>query len=101
MGTRARSEGYHPRRRRVLVGVNRGSSIIHAEGVRGWCSSIRANGAHGLPMVGDPLELAAYVLEVIRADAHFENLLDHRHEVSQRTNRAQRRGGGGGPPGGG
>jgi hypothetical protein len=46
--------------------------------VRGWCSCIRANGAHGLPKVGDPLELAAYVLEVIRADAHFENFLDHR-----------------------
>src|SRR2546427_4895796 len=35
-GTRNGNEikGYHPRRRRVLVGVKRAGSIIHAEGVR-------------------------------------------------------------------
>jgi hypothetical protein len=87
---------YHPRRRRVLVGVKRASSIIHAEGVRGWYSIIRAKGAHGgLPIAGDSFELAAYVLEVIRAYTQADHFLDHGKEISQRANRAQRRGIGG------
>jgi len=70
------SEQYHPRRRRA-----------------GWCSIIRANGARGaLPFAGDPFELAAYVLKILWADAHVEHFLDHRQEIRQRANRAQRRG---------
>ena len=79
-------------------------TIIHAEGVflwdetskqyyprrrrAGWCSIIRANGAHGLPILGDPFELAAYVLEVIRADTQANHFVDHREEIGQRTNLA-------------
>ena len=29
------------------MGVKRAGSIIHAEGVAGWCSIMRAKGAHG------------------------------------------------------
>jgi len=72
----------------LLLGVKRASSIIHAEGVRGWCSVIRAGGAQGLPIVGDPFELAAYVLKILRADAHAEHFLNHWEEIRQRTNRA-------------
>jgi len=42
--------------------------------------------------VGDPFDLAAYLLEVIRADTQADHFLDHGEEISQRTNRAQRRG---------
>src|ERR1017187_10010836 len=97
LGTGARSDDYHPRRRRVLVGVKRASSIIHAEGVRVGVPSARAKGARGgLPIAGDPFELAAYVLEVLRADAQAKHFFDHGREVGQRANNAQWRGGGGG-----
>ena len=57
-------------RRRVLVGVKRARSIIHAEGVRaGVPSSVPKGARGGLPVAGDPFEFAAYVLEVLRADA--------------------------------
>ena len=72
IGSGSEIRGYHPRRRRVLEGVKRAGNIIHAEGVRGWCSIIRAKSAAwwgGLPIAGDPFEFAAYVLEVLRADA--------------------------------
>src|SRR5437867_11683226 len=73
------SRQYDPRRRRA-----------------GWCSIIRAKGVRGrLPIVGDPFELAAHVLEVFRADMHAEHFLDHGEEISKRTIRAQRRGIGG------
>src|SRR6266508_3525127 len=95
LGTGARSEGRHPRRRRVLVGSETNKQYYPRRRRAGWCSIICANGALGLLIVDDLFELAAYVLEVIRADAHLENFLDHRHEVSQGANRAQRWGIGG------
>ena len=90
-GTRNGSEirGHHPRRRRVLVGVKRAGSIIHAEGARvGVPSSAPMARVAALPFAGDPFELAAYVLKILRADAHAEHFLNHWEEIRQRTNRA-------------
>ena len=65
-----------------FVGVNRSSSIIHAEGRAGWCSIIRTTGpAEALPSLGDPFEVAAYVLEVLRIGAQNKHFLDHRKEI--------------------
>jgi hypothetical protein len=89
----------------------RSDAIIHAEGVvwREWMrqaisstpkacglvSVIRAEGAYGADAEGrglprDAFEFLTEILEVIRADAQTEHFLDHRQEISQRTNRAQR-----------
>jgi hypothetical protein len=51
-------------------------------------SSPRHRRAGGLPITGDPFELAAYVLKILQADVHAEHLLNHGEEISQRTNRA-------------
>src|SRR6476646_540087 len=67
---------YHPRRRRAVW-----FSIIRAEArARGWC----------LPGWRDALKLVAEIEEVVLADTQFRHLLDHRQEIGQRTNRAQR-----------
>jgi hypothetical protein len=44
-----------------------------------------------LPLWRDAVEFAAEILEVIRVAAQADHFLDHRKEVSQRTNRAQGR----------
>jgi hypothetical protein len=57
---------------------NESGSIIHAEGVRvGVLSSAPKARRWGLPIAGDPFELAAYVLKILRADAHAEHFLNH------------------------
>ena len=78
----------------ALVVVREPSSIIHAAGVRGWVASSapkahREVGAKDLRRGRDPFELAANVLEIVRADSHAEHLLDDGEEIGQRTNRAQ------------
>ena len=83
IGNRSEIRGYHPRRRRVLVGVKRAGSIIHAEGVQVGVPSSAPKAHGGLLIVGDPFEFAAYVLEVFRADAQAEHFLDHGKEVRQ------------------
>jgi hypothetical protein len=50
--------------------------------------SSRAKGACGLLSAGDPFELAAYVLKILRADTDAEHFLNHGEEISQRANRA-------------
>jgi hypothetical protein len=62
--------------------------IIHAVGVRVGFHHPRQRRAGGLPIVGDPFELAAYVLKILRADAHAKHFLNRGEEISQRTNRA-------------
>ena len=66
-------------------GIGEANSIIHAAGVSGWFSIIRANGVlkrvggegvDGLPR--EACELMAEILEVIRVDAQVEHFLDHR-----------------------
>jgi hypothetical protein len=54
--------------------VKRASSIIHAEGARVGVPSSAPKARAGLPIAGDPFELAAYVLEVLRADANQWNI---------------------------
>jgi len=80
-------------------------AIIHAKGVFLWerneqtvlstpkaCGLVfyhpRQRRAGGLPIAGDPFELTAYVLKILRADTHAEHFLNHGEEISQRTNRA-------------
>jgi len=44
----------------------------------------------GLPCFSEALEFVAEILEVVLADGRSEDFLDHRQEVRQRADRAQR-----------
>jgi len=79
------------------------SDIIHAAGVRFAFPSSAPRARVGswlrrtrqLSDRHDPLELVAEMVKVLRADAHVQHFFDHRQEISERTNGAQRRGIGG------
>src|SRR5208337_1336403 len=75
-GWLGRGGQYHPRRRRA------GWFFIIP---RVWPEST------GLGSFEEALDLVAEILEVIRADAEFEDFLDHGREVGQGANGAERR----------
>src|SRR5580658_702077 len=77
-----RDKRYHPRPQACGVGI--ASSAPEAR-------TVRAAKFGGLPYWREAFELVTEILEVFRADAQAEHLLDHGKEISQRTNRAQRR----------
>jgi len=79
----------------VFLGGSGGAGgFIHAEGVRvGFHHPCpRPHRRAGLPCWRDAFELVAEILEVIRADAQAEHFLDHRKQISQRTNHSPWRG---------